>query len=879
MFPLWLQHRRLARPRLGRSPSGLRWGLLCIAGLALALQAAHAAFGLGGEALADANGPLLSVSVSAAAVAALLAATLAPTRPRRLSRLLIGAGIALYAAGEVNLLLISGRHTGFPTTSDFLWLPIYALALVGAVMVLRSEAPARRPRVMLEASIIGLAIAALGYELILEDAVSKVVASGSAGQLSYPVVDLFALTALMVFGIGNRSAMHANYLLLCLGITVLLTTDTITVHQLAAGTYHTGSLVESGTVAAILLAALSLQSRSPIVHPMVLVGWRYDALMTLAFLFSLTLFGINLVTDQSVVITVLTVPVLLLVVARLHLTIAANKRLSEDNTKIVATAGTGIVRLGVANRIVSINPAGARMLGWEQQDLIGRDCHATIHHKRVNGTPYPQSECPVLQATRTGEIQRVGDEVFWRKDGTSFPVDYTCSPIREQGRIVGAVLVFDDVTSQRQLETNLRYQADHDALTGLFNRRRFSKELDQQLLQAARYRRAGSLAIIDPDAFKFVNDSYGHTAGDRLLRQVASLLRQQVRKTDVIARLGGDEFAILFRETDPEDAMARLHRIIARIKLETAPTITISAGIAVFDGTQKLTGDDLLISADLALYEAKQTGGDRVVGFSGHKGQALTWVEQIREAIKEDRFVIYTQPIVDLKSGAVVREEILLRMRDEHGDIMPPGSFLPTAERFNLIGSIDRLVVEKGLRLAGEGRAVAINLSGPSLGDSEITEQIAAAVSAGLDPALVGFEITETSMIRNMEVAVEFANRLERLGCQLAIDDFGVGFGSFSYLRRLPLQVIKIDREFVRNLPENRSEYHMVRVLVDLAASLGQKTVAEGVEDALGVELLRRLGVDYAQGYFIGRPRAVELGNPREIEPGARAAMATTLHV
>ncbi len=664
-----------------------------------------------------------------------------------------------------------------------------------------------------------------------------------------------------------------------LGVTVLLISDAVHLDRLAAGAHVPGTLMESGSAAATLLVALSLQMQSPIIRPRELTGGSYFAVMSIALLASMALFGIELAGDQNGIVIALSALVPVLVLARLLLSIADNKRLTEDNAKIIATAGAGILKLDAEARIVSVNPTAADLLGWGQEELIGRDCHSTTHHRRINGTLYPPRDCPVLHAIRSGEIQRVSGEVFWRKDGTSFPVDYTSSPLREAGEIIGAVLVFGDVTRQRGLEADLRHQADHDALTGLLNRRSFSREAGRQIREAIRHQRPGALAIIDLDSFAFVNDSLGHTAGDQLLLRLASILSAGVRKTDFVARLGGDEFGVLFRETEADNAVALASRFIGRIKRETSPTIAASAGIVVFDGTQELTGDDLLVSADIALYEAKQQGGDRVVRFSGGKGQALTWVEEIRKAISNDRVIAYSQPIVDLKRGGVAREELLVRMRNEHGEMISPASFLPTAERFNLIGEVDRIMVGKGLNLAGEGRAVAINLSGGSIGDPEITGRLSAAISAGLDPRLVSFEVTETSAATNMAASVEFAERLERLGCELAIDDFGTGYGSFTYLRRLPIQVIKIDVEFVREMSHNLTDHHLVRVLVSLAGSLGQKTVAEGVEDAASVELLRRMGVDYAQGHFLGRPLEIDPNRPRVVEPAARAALSAALHV
>jgi diguanylate cyclase (GGDEF)-like protein len=430
-----------------------------------------------------------------------------------------------------------------------------------------------------------------------------------------------------------------------------------------------------------------------------------------------------------------------------------------------------------------------------------------------------------------------------------------------------------------KLEARLRHQADHDALTGLYNRRRLADELTDQLKRAARRGGSGALAIVDVDGFRFVNDSFGHAAGDDLLREVARALERGVRKTDVLARLGGDEFAILFSEIDARRAAAVTENLLEEIKHNTSPSIAGSAGVATFDGSQELTAEDLLISADIALYDAKQHGGDHAVSFSDRRGQALTWVQRIRQAIEDDQFCIYTQPIVELKTGAVSREEVLVRMRNDQGDIIPPAAFLPTAERFGLIGDIDRLVVDKALDLAKDGRAVAINLSSHSLGDAAITQRVGAAISAGLDPSLISFEVTETSALSNLRTAIEFGNRLERLGCELALDDFGTGFGSFTYLGHLPVQTINIDAEFVCDLHEGHSNYHLVRLLVELAKALGQATVAEGVDKPETLVVLRQLGVDHVQGYFLGEPRPAEADAWRDPPAEALAALSAPLHL
>jgi diguanylate cyclase (GGDEF)-like protein/PAS domain S-box-containing protein len=685
------------------------------------------------------------------------------------------------------------------------------------------------------------------------------------------------LTLLATFGLGARSGLRPDAVLLGLGLSILLATDLVSLQQSAADTYVPGTLLDCGWSAAILLIAGALQVQGPILKPRALAGRSFYLLLGVAAVLSVALSGIELFTDRNAAVFAFTAVITLMVVARLMLSIEANMRLARDNAAIIATAGAGILIVGRNDRIVAVNPAAARMLGWGQAELIGRDGHATMHHKLASGAPYPRSQCPMTRAIEGGDVQKVTGEVFWRRDGTSFPVDYTCSPTRDGSAIVGAVMVFDDASSQRKLQATLRYQAEHDHLTGLHNRPYLMEEASEQLHRAARDRRPGALAIIGLDATKFVNDSFGHQAGDSLLRRVAAILVAGVRDTDAVARLGGDEFGVLLRDVEPAPAMTVVTELLEKVKRESSPTITASAGVALFHGDVELTGD-LLIGADLALTEAKQQGGDRTIRFSGRKSPSLTWVERIREAIAEDRFVVYTQPIVDLKSGEVVREEMLIRMRRESGDIVPPAAFLPTAERFGLIGEIDRLMVGKGLELAKAGRAVAVNLSAGSLSDPHITRQVGAAVSADLDPHLISFEITETSAATNMRAAIDFATRLERLGCELALDDFGTGFGSFTYLRHLVVQTIKIDVDFVRDLPHSLTDFHLVRVLVSLAKSLGQKTVAEGIEDAGAIEILRRLGVDYAQGYLIGKPQAVLGDQPRTPEPDARAALTAPLH-
>jgi diguanylate cyclase (GGDEF)-like protein len=476
----------------------------------------------------------------------------------------------------------------------------------------------------------------------------------------------------------------------------------------------------------------------------------------------------------------------------------------------------------------------------------------------------------------SGATQRVTDELFWRKDGSSIAVDYTAAPIREGSHVVGVVTVFDDVTHQRQLKEQLHHQADHDSLTGLFNRRRLAEEVSEQLRYAQRYSRPGVLLLMDLDSFKFVNDSYGHPVGDKLLCDVAAILSSTVRETDLVARIGGDEFAILLREASGDRGVEVAKSLIEAIREGSDPRVGASVGVAPFDGAGRRTADELLVAADVALYESKEAGGGDAAMYTGQDGRSLTWVERIRAALAEGRLVVYTQPIVDLATGETAREELLVRMIDPHGDAIPPEAFLPAAERFGLIQEIDLVVLRKGIELVRSGRSVAINLSALSLADPRYLRTLRDAIGEGLDPDRFNFEITETAAVSNMEDAQRFARQVRELGCSLALDDFGTGFSSFTYLKHIPAQYLKIDIEFIHELKRSPADRQLVEAIVAIARGLGQKTVAEGVEDGETLDLIRRLGVDYAQGFQVGRPAPVP-GLGRHAVPAQRPSRTVRL--
>jgi diguanylate cyclase (GGDEF)-like protein len=396
---------------------------------------------------------------------------------------------------------------------------------------------------------------------------------------------------------------------------------------------------------------------------------------------------------------------------------------------------------------------------------------------------------------------------------------------------------------------------------GLYDRDSFVEAMEERILDPLHREQPGALLLLDIDSFHIVNDSLGHEAGDRLLETVAATLREESRADDLPARICADEFGLLLPRATPSQAMDTAERLIALVRERGKPAVGASVGIATFGGTgEKVTAEGLMITADIALCEAKEDGGGRAVDAASGPNHKLTWADRIREAIDQRRFVVYAQPIFDLRRECVAREELLVRMLDDNDDVIPPSSFLPTAERLGLITDIDRLVLSKAIELAGRSQPIAVNVSGASLSDPRLIADVRAAIDDGLNPAWLDFEITETAAISNMEHARAFALAVTALGCGLGLDDFGTGFSSFSYLKELPIQHLKIDVEFIRELPSSPTDQRLVQALVQFAKAFGQETVAEGIENSETLSLVRAFDIDYAQGFHIGEPALVDGG-------------------
>ncbi len=556
------------------------------------------------------------------------------------------------------------------------------------------------------------------------------------------------------------------------------------------------------------------------------------------------------------------------------------RSLSLVNATLESTAD-GLLVVNAQNEIAHFNEEFVRM--WRMPRKIvesGED-------EQAIGFVLDQLADPDAFLSKVAELyadpEATSYDILTFKDGRVF--ERYSQPQQLDGQSVGRVWSFRDVTERQRFEDELQHLADHDALTGLHNRRRFEEELGREVARAARYHTVGAAILLDLDNFKYVNDTLGHNAGDQILIGVTTLLRDRLRRTDSVARLGGDEFAILLPETSKEEAEAVATDILARIREHGAMadgrsvSLTSSLGVALFD-EHRTSGEEVLAAADLAMYEAKDGGRDRAVTFSpdsaaqAERRSRGTWIERIHRALDEDLFELHAQPILDLTTGKITQYEVLLRMIGEDGELIPPGAFLGVAERFGLVQSIDRWVVSHAISLMddllakGEEVRLEVNLSGVSVDDRELPNVISRELdNSSVNPDNLVLEITETALISNMDQARRFAEILSRVGCRFALDDFGAGFGSHYYLKHLPLNYVKIDGDFIRNLPTSMTDQLMVKAMVQVAKGLGMKTIAEMVETPETILFLERYGVDYAQGFHIGRPAPVA-----EIWPAAAAA-------
>lgn len=586
--------------------------------------------------------------------------------------------------------------------------------------------------------------------------------------------------------------------------------------------------------------------------------------------------------------------------------------------------GDGVITTDAHGCISSLNPVAENLTGWSTHDAKGLAL-TQVFQIVSEATRMPVENTVQTALSENRIVDSMNHSVLVARCGREFAIDHSASPIHtNDGRIIGAVVVFRDVTQGRTQARQLSWQATHDALTGLVNRREFEYQLEQAVYTAQNHGQEHVLLYLDLDRFKIVNDTCGHVAGDELLRQVTEHFKSRIRKTDMLARLGGDEFAVLLYQCELDQGMQVAESLLQGIQTFRFPwqdktfSIGVSIGLVSIDQDTS-SATSILSAADVACYAAKDKGRNRVQVYqlgdrelARQRGETQ-WAVRINQALEENRLHLYCQPVISLAHKKTSGEycEVLLRLQDEAGQMIAPMAFIPAAERYNLMHAIDRWVIRSlftslakvnqqklpisdleeprtvifpalNSRNSADNRGVnytplsqtetfnsgcysplfnsrnlyAINLSGASINDDRFIDFLHEQFELHQIPhQTICFEITETLAIANLSKAAGLIKKLKEMGCRFALDDFGSGMSSFAYLKNLPVDFVKIDGNFVKNIVENPIDFAMVEAINRIGHVMGIQTIAEYVENEAVLQKLKELGVDYAQGYYLGKPQ------------------------
>ena len=563
----------------------------------------------------------------------------------------------------------------------------------------------------------------------------------------------------------------------------------------------------------------------------------------------------------------------------------AETRVFEEKERAQVTLqsiGDGVITTDADGCVDYINPVAQDLTGWDIRSARGQPIESLM--TLVNEHTRATVDNPVSRCLKEGRVISLAEgSMLINKAGVEVPIQDSAAPIRDRiGNVIGAVMVFHDVSKESRLFRKLSYQASHDTLTGLINRREFENRLVTALDSAHDApETTHALLYLDLDQFKVVNDTFGHTAGDELLRQIAEVVQANIRSTDIVARLGGDEFGILLERCSEDRAMEVAEAIRGAVEdhrfnwKDAFTSARCSIGVVIVSNESPDVAT-VMSSADVACYSAKDMGRNQIHLYqdsdASMRHEEMKWVSRITSAVEDNRLELFYQPIVGIGKGkSRGHYELLLRMRDENGELVGPDQFIPAAERYNMMSTLDRWVIRQALSQLADRNpeaeeahfTLAINLSGTSLSEDRFLEFVIDELrKQKLPQGAICFEITETAAISNLSRVIHFMQALKKLGCKFSLDDFGSGLSSFTYLKNLPVDYLKIDGQFIRHVAEDAVDESMVKAINEVGQAMGIETIAERVESKEVIDKLSELGVKYAQGFYFARPTSVQTFEP-----------------
>ena len=558
------------------------------------------------------------------------------------------------------------------------------------------------------------------------------------------------------------------------------------------------------------------------------------------------------------------------------------KELAQVTLKSI---GDAVITTDAHGFVTYLNPMAEYLTGWNEKEAQG--LHLFEVFNIVNEFTKKIVENPIFEALEQVKIVNLAkNTMLIARDGREFPIDDSAAPIQDrQGNVIGAVIVFRDITESYNFTRQLSWQASHDALTGLMNRRKFEQELEEAIASAKNEQHNHILCYLDLDQFKVVNDTCGHAAGDELLRQVTQLLQQRIRSTDTLARLGGDEFAFLLHQCSLEKGIELAENCREMVELfcfywqNKTFKIGVSIGLVAIDENTK-DKNTVLSIADASCYAAKNRGRNCIQVYQDNDYELVRqrkerqWVVQINQALQENRFCLYYQKVTPIQGqNKPIYYEILLRFLSENGQLFSPAVFLPAGERYGLMPTIDRWVIQTFFsqyrhyyqqnfdRVDETHNLYALNISGSSINQPQFLDFFKEQLQqAEVPPQTICLEITETTAIANFDQAIKLINELKQLGCCFALDDFGHGLNSFDYIKHFPVDYLKIDGSFVKNLVNSEIDLAIVESFNRIGQVMNLQTIAEFVENAAILDKIGAIGVDYAQGYEISKPAPFDFG-------------------